>query len=204
MLDKYSLKIISPALNRLAYYLNQLSIKPHQVTLVGFILGIIGVIFIITHQYYVALTFIVLNRIADGLDGALARISGEESAAGAYLDIVLDFIFYQAVVVGFAFAAPENVTVSLLLMLSFVGTGCSFLAFAIYAEKFSIKSIRFPQKGFHYMNGLAEGTETIAFFVLACIFPQYYMPLAFVFMIICVLTTIIRVCFGYQTLKKIE
>jgi phosphatidylglycerophosphate synthase len=203
MLDKYSLKIISPSMKWGAKQLARFNIKPYQVTLVGFLVGMIGVCLIAFNQYLVALIFIVLNRVADGLDGALARLSNEESAAGAFLDIVLDFIFYQAVVVGFAFASPDNVTVSLLLMLSFVGTGCSFLAFAIYAEKFNIKSIHFPQKGFHYMNGLAEGTETIAFFVLACIFPEYYIPLAFAFMVICIATTIIRIWFGYRTLEKI-
>jgi phosphatidylglycerophosphate synthase len=202
MLDKYSLQIIKPPLNWIVKKLARLNLKPYQITLGGFGLGMLGVVLIIYEQYLGALCLILLNRIADGLDGALARYKSEESAAGAFLDIVLDFIFYQAVIVGFALVSPNNVTVSLLLMLSFVGTGCSFLAFAIYAEKFKIKNINFPQKGFHYMNGFAEGTETILFFALICLFPYYYVPLAFGFMVICIATTIVRIWFGYHTLNS--
>lgn len=204
MLDKYTLKLVHPSMNWVAKQLAKVHIKPHQVTIMGFMLGMGAAVLIAFHWYWLALVLILLNRLADGLDGALARYTNTDSPAGAFLDIVLDFIFYQAVVVGFAFAAPENVAISLLLMLSFVGTGCSFLAFAIYAEKYAIKSMVFPQKGFYYMNGLAEGTETIVFFVLICLFPYYYVPLSTGFFIICVMTTIIRVYFGYQTLSQLS
>lgn len=201
MLDKYTLKLIHVPIRNLAKYVSRFNISANQVTLAGFIIGMMAVIFIVFQYYLVALCLIVINRIADGLDGALSRYMDDETASGAFLDIVFDFIFYQAVVVGFALTSADNVLVSFLLMLSIVGTECSFLAFAIYAEKFNIKNINFPQKGFHYMNGLAEGTETIIFFVLICLFPAYYIPFAFTFMVICVITTITRIYFGYRTLQ---
>jgi hypothetical protein len=49
---------------------------------------------------------------------------------------------------------------------------------------------------------LAEGTETIIFFVLMCLFPALFAPLAWIFAAICVVTSINRVFFGYQTLKN--
>tara|TARA_R100001039_G_scaffold38938_2_gene42625 strand:- start:11057 stop:11308 length:252 start_codon:yes stop_codon:yes gene_type:complete len=58
---------------------------------------------------------------------------GTPSDAGGFLDITLDFIFYQAVVFAFGLADPANLSWALLLMLSFVGTGISFLAFAVMA-----------------------------------------------------------------------
>ncbi len=55
------------------------------------------------HLYWLALICIVLNRFGDGLDGALARMT-RATDGGGFLDIVLDFIFYASVVLGFALA----------------------------------------------------------------------------------------------------
>ena len=57
--------------------------------------------------YLPALLCIVLNRIGDGLDGQVARL-GKPTDGGAYLDITLDFIFYSAVVFGFALAEASS------------------------------------------------------------------------------------------------
>jgi phosphatidylglycerophosphate synthase len=47
----------------------------------------------------------VLNRLFDGLDGALARRRGLTDAGG-FLDISLDFLFYALVPFGFMLADP--------------------------------------------------------------------------------------------------
>ena len=46
--------------------------------------------------YGVALLLILLNRVMDGLDGAVARHAGATDFGG-YLDIVCDFLFYSGV-----------------------------------------------------------------------------------------------------------
>ena len=122
--------------------------------------------------------------------------------AGRFLDITLDFIFYAAFPLGFALLDPmTNALPAAFLVASFVGTGASFLAFASQAEKQSIQSPDFAYKGLYYLDGLAEGTETIVCFVLMCLMPQHFALLAWVFTGVCLVTAINRVYFGYMTLK---
>lgn len=202
MLDRYMLPLISGPLTWLARPLANAGVSASQVTLAGFVIGLLAVPAILAKLYLLALALILLNRLADGIDGELARLT-TPSDAGGFLDISLDFIFYQAVVVAFALTDPANTLWALLLMLSFVGTGVSFLAFAVMAERHRIKSPAYPTKGLHYMAGLAEGTETIAIFAAFCLFPASFAWLAGGFALLCTLTTVMRLQFGYRTLRAL-
>ncbi|MRI33441.1 hypothetical protein EOPP23_10635 [Endozoicomonas sp. OPT23] len=204
MLDRWTTRLIAPPLRLLAKTLKARGITPDQVTFAGFLIGLLSVPLLAFQLYELALVAILCNRIFDGIDGALARL-GTPSDAGGYLDITLDFIFYSAVVFGFALADPTaNALIACLLVFTFMGTGSSFLAYAIMAEKKKLSDPDFSHKSFYYMNGLAEGTETIAIFVLFCLFPEYFPELAMLFAAICILTTATRVWGGYQTIKKAE
>lgn len=176
-------------------------IHADQVTVVGFFIGLLAVPALALGWYPVALALIVANRIADGIDGVLARRS-EMTDAGGFLDIVLDFIFYSAVVMGFAFADPErNALAAVILIFAFMGTGSSFLGFAVLAEKRGITSPVYPNKSLYYLGGLTEGTETIALYVAICLFPRAFPWLALLFAGACGITTAIRIITGYQTLS---
>jgi phosphatidylglycerophosphate synthase len=152
------------------------------------------------HFYLLALVAILTNRLLDGLDGAVAKQT-VATDLGGYLDIVLDFIFYSAVILGFCLAQPDQALYGAFLIFSFVGTGSSFLGFAIFAEKRGISSEIHGSKSLYYLGGLTEGTETILLFILLCIFPGYFGPLALVFGLLCWLTTLSRIQFAYLQLK---
>lgn len=203
MLDRFVLPVVKPGLRALAKPLKNRGITADQVTLVGFAVGVAAVPLIIVDWYLAALVLIALSRLADGVDGELARLT-RPTDAGGYLDITLDFIFYQAIVFAFALADPANTVWALILMLSFVGTGVSFLAFSVMAEKNAISSVHYPNKSMHYMGGIAEGTETIAVFVAFCIWPQHFAWIATGFALICVLTTVMRLVYGYRTLNSVH
>jgi hypothetical protein len=79
------------------------------------------------------------------------------------------------------------------LILSFVGTGTSFLAFAILAAKRGLASEARGRKSLYYLGGLTEGTETIAVFAAFCLFPSEFAVLAYGFGALCWLTTAARV-----------
>lgn len=201
MLDSWMVPRLAAPLRHLATRLQRLGVQPDHVSLAGFALGMLAVPALAFQQYMLALALILLNRLGDGLDGALARLVGP-SDRGGYLDITLDFIFYTSVVFGFALADPENnALAAAALITSFMGTGSSFLAFAVMAQKRQIENIRLPHKGLYYINGLAEGTETIAFLVAFCLFPQWFATLAWVFFAVCVVTTATRVYGGYTSLR---
>ena len=200
MLDRYSLKILRPLLDSLGGYLQQKGVRADQITIASFAVGLMGAILVARHHYLLGGLFILLNRLGDGVDGVLARLS-VTTDRGAFLDICLDFIFYSAVVLGFALAAPaRNSLAAAFLIFSFVGTGSSFLAYAIMAERRSLTDHRLPDKGFYYLGGLAEGTETIIFFILICLFPSFFPALAWIFGSICLLGTAARIVYGYKTL----
>ena len=94
---------------------------------------------------------------------------------------------------GFALADPEaNALAAAVLIAGFVGTGSSFLAFAAVAGQQGITAPRFPTKGIYYLGGLTEGFETIVFFVLICLFPDWFAPLAYGFALACAATTVAR------------
>lgn len=201
MLDKYLVPRLKPALRCLAEQMHQRSVKADHLTVAGFLVGIACVPLLATGHNHLALLCLLLNRLADGLDGELARLD-TPSDAGGYLDITLDFIFYAVFPLGFALADPAAFALpAAVLIASFVGTGASFLAFATQAQKRSLDSPDFAYKSLYYLNGLAEGTETIICFALMCLLPAWFSLFAWSFALICLITAANRVYFGYRTLR---
>lgn len=203
MLDRYMIPVIRRPLAISAHQLVRFGVSANQITVLSFIIGLLALPLLAFEQYLLALMAILVNRIGDGLDGAVARLRGI-SDAGGFLDIVLDFLFYSAVIFGFVLANPEtNAVAGAFLIFAFVGTGSSFLAFASVAGKLGIDSPVYKQKSLYYMGGLTEGTETIAFYVVICLLPGLFSPLAWCFGLLCWLTTATRIWTGYQTLKSV-
>ena len=205
MLDKFITPIIKPLLEPLVVLFYKGGFTADQLTIAGFLIGMLALPLIAFELWSAALIAIILNRVFDGLDGALARYAGQSSSAGGYLDITLDFLFYAAVPLGFILVNPEqNDIAGALLLAAFIGTGSSFLAFAIAAEKFQLDKPQFKYKSFYYLNGLTEGTETIVLFIAFCIWPQHFVVLASIFAAACAVTILTRIYGGYQTLKRLE
>ncbi len=202
MLDKYVVPRLKPALRGAARQLQRRGVKADHLTVAGFVAGLACVPLLATGHNALALLFLLLNRLADGLDGELARLD-EPSDAGGYLDITLDFVFYAVFPLGFALADPAAFALpAAVLIASFVGTGASFLAFAIQAQKHALESPDFAYKSLYYLNGLAEGTETIICFALMCLLPAWFAFLAWSFALICLITAANRIYFGYRTLRR--
>ena len=201
MFDRLSLKLLNRPLHQGALALSRCNINADQVTVTGFAVGLLVIPLLWTHSYLAALAVILVNRLADGLDGPLARLS-QPTESGAFLDIVLDFLFYGAVAFGFGLSNPaENSLAASFLLFSFMGTSSSFLAFSIMAERFQLVNLRLPNKGFYYLGGLTEGTETLFFFACCCLFPDFFSPLAWFFGWCCLFTAFMRILYGYQVCK---
>ncbi|EEY98252.1 CDP-alcohol phosphatidyltransferase family protein [Vibrio cholerae] len=204
MLDRYAIKAIRWPVTQAASLLDEVGVTANQVTLFGFLVGAFALPALAMEQYLLALAFIVVNRICDGLDGALARRQGLTDSGG-FLDISLDFLLYSLVPFGFVLANPEsNAIAGAFLIFAFIGTGSSFLAFAVMASKRSIANPVYQHKSLYYMSGLTEGTETIACFILMCLLPHYFSSLAWLFGAACWFTTATRIYYGFQTLQHAE
>jgi phosphatidylglycerophosphate synthase len=204
MLDRWTMPLSQPPLRWLAGRLHAAGVRPDQVTVAAFLVGMLALPLLALGWYLPALAAILLNRLGDGLDGALARYLGRESDAGGFLDIGLDFLFYAAVVLGFALADPAaNALAAAFLLFAFIGTGTSFLAFAIMATRHGLERPTFQKKAFYYLHGLTEGTETVLAFVAFCLWPGHFALLATLFGLACLITTATRLWGGYRTLRAL-
>jgi phosphatidylglycerophosphate synthase len=191
MLDPFFIRILKTPLDSAGAALAERNVRADTVTWAGFGLGLLGALCISGGWYGLAILVLGLNRLADGLDGAVARTT-KTTDFGAYLDIVLDFIVYTAVAGGFALADPANTVAGVVLMISFMGTASAFLAFAIFAAKHDVAP-EAAQKSFFYVGGLTEGTETILFFLIVLIWPETFPLLGWVFAILCWVTIAQRI-----------
>lgn len=202
MIDALILPLQRQALEPLARRAVALGLRADSVTLAGFALGLAAFGALALGAFGPALALIVLNRLADGLDGAIARLTGPTDR-GAFLDIALDFLFYALVPLGFALADPTtNALPAAVLVAAFVGTGSSFLAFAAVAAKRGLQSAAYPTKGIAYLGGLTEGAETIALFTAMCLWPGAFAPLALGFAAACAITTLTRWHHGWRAFSE--
>jgi phosphatidylglycerophosphate synthase len=198
MFDRQLLALTKPMVNRIAKALHDAGISANQVSLTGFGLGMLAALLIAHGNIWAAIAPLLLNRLLDGLDGAVARFS-VPTDRGAFLDITLDFLFYAAVPLAFGFCNPgRNALAAAVLLASFIGTGVSFLAYAILAEKRGEKSTAYPSKSFYYLGGLTEGFETVMCFVAMCLWPQHFSVIAYVYAAMCCVTTLTRLVAGWQ------
>lgn len=197
MFDTRLRQLIDPALNRMGAWIARSGISANAITLTGAVLAIPLFYALLEQNWLLALAFLIANRLLDGLDGAVARIRGP-SAWGGYLDSLCDYVFYVAVPLGFAFAAPPNELSALLLVASFTLTAVSFLALAAITAG---RDLGHGDKAFTYSTGLMEGGETIAFFVAMCLFPALFPQLALVFAVLCLATVVQRLWMARRLLK---
>ena len=193
MLDAKIRPLIDPILNAQGRRLARRRITANQVTLTGLALGLGAAVLIAFGHALLALAPLLLSRLADGLDGAVAR-AGKPSDFGGFLDITCDFAFYGAVPLAFVLADPAaNGVAGAFLLMAFYVNGASFLAYAVLAEKHRMSSSARGAKTLYFTGGLLEGTETIAFFVALCLWPGWFAPMAWVFGALCFVTALSRV-----------
>ncbi len=203
MLDRLVQNMLAPVLQTVGRALLRPGWGADPLTGLGFGVGMAAAVAIANQAFGLGLFLLLASRLLDGLDGAVARLT-RPTDAGGFLDIALDFLFYAAVPLAFALADPvANALPAAVLLASFLGTGSSFLAFAVLAEKRQLGDTALPGKSFYFLGGLTEATETIAVFAAMCWWPQHFAILAYGFSVLCGITTAMRVVWGYQKLKSL-
>lgn len=197
MLDRQATEIIKPIVDRIAAGLAGFGFKANQISFSGFAMGAVAASCIAWQHYLMGAVLILLSRLLDALDGAVARHT-QPTDQGGFLDIALDFLFYALVPLAFAVADPTNNALpAVVLLAGFIGTGSSFLAFAVIAAKRGLSSTAYPHKSFYFLGGLTEATETLAFFLAMCFWPQHFAMLAYIFATLCTITITTRIWWGY-------
>jgi phosphatidylglycerophosphate synthase len=200
MLDARLRSLIDPPLDAIGRKLARAGIGADAVTLCGLGLGLGAALAIAAQADFTALLLIGLSRLADGLDGAVARAT-KPSDRGGFLDITADFAFYGAIPLAFAFRDPAaNALPAAALLFAFLLNGAAFLAFAALAAKRGLETRTQGAKSLYYLSGLMEGGETILFFLLMAAFPAFFAPLAWLFAGLTLVSGIARLIQGWKSL----
>jgi phosphatidylglycerophosphate synthase len=201
MLDRAIQTAIKPLLTKAAKALVKAGVSADGLTLTGFLVGMGAAVAIAFEAYLAGLVMLLVSRLMDGLDGAVARET-TPTDRGGFLDITLDFLFYASIPLAFAIANPtQNALPAAVLLAAFIGTGSSFLAFAIVAEKNRIASTAFPNKSFYFLGGLTEATETIVALSAMCLWPAAFPLIAYGFAALCAITIVMRIGWGWQRFR---
>ena len=201
MLDRAAAALIKPSVSRVARVLVTCNVNANTLTMLGFAVGLVAAVLIIFGYFFAAAATILLSRMCDALDGAVARQT-QVTDAGGFLDIALDFLFYAAIPLAFAIYDPlQNALPAAVLLAAFIGTMSSFLAFAVLAAKRNMTNLAYPDKTFYFLGGLTEATETLLFLLAICVWPQQFALLAYVFSALCAVTTLSRIWWGWRSFR---
>jgi phosphatidylglycerophosphate synthase len=202
MLDRAINAALTPLFQVCARALVRAGVGADTVSVAGFGVGMAAAVAIAMQHYHLGLALLLLSRLADGLDGPVARLT-QPTDRGAFLDICLDFLFYASIPLAFAIANPAaNALAAAVLLAAFIGTGSSFLAFAVLAQKRGIASSDYPNKGLYYLGGLTEASETLICFGLMCVWPDRFAWWAGGFAALCSVTIVTRIVGGAKLLSS--
>ncbi len=127
----------------------------------------------------VALILWLFNRLLDGLDGEVARLRGESSELGAFIDIVADFFVYGGFLVALAIQHPDARLALVVLFFAYYLNGTVFLALSSTLER--LKRERLTERGLHFRRSLTEGFETILAGTLFLLLPDHVSTIAWIF-----------------------
>ncbi|PKL15560.1 MAG: CDP-alcohol phosphatidyltransferase [Spirochaetae bacterium HGW-Spirochaetae-5] len=203
MLDRILRNIKEIVLHPFAEQAGKL-LHPNMITLLSFGFGLVSIYFIIEKSLMTALVFWLLNRIFDGLDGTVARITGQSSDFGGYLDIVLDFIVYSAIPVAFVFSTQlqENYFILSVLLSSYYVNAASWMYLSSILEKRNLGATSNNEMTTITMpSGIADGTMTIIFYTLFFIIPSQLKLLFAVFIILVLISIVQRMVWAYVRIR---
>ena len=202
MIDASIRRLIDPPLAHAGQLLAAAGISADAVTIGGCLIGLAAALAASAGQFYIALALLIANRIADGLDGAIARAT-RHTDRGAFLDITLDFLVYAAVPLGFAAWNPHaNAFPAAFLLASFVANGSAFLAFSTMAEKRGIITPPRARNRFTIWPESPRDSKTIAFMTAFCLFPSRFPILALIFATLCWISAVGRLVLGWKLLNR--
>jgi len=192
-------RLLAPTLDRAGAAVSDAGVPPLALTTAGWLAGVAACVAVGSHHWLIALFLWVANRVLDGLDGPVARRRGATDLGG-FLDIVADFSIYAGFVVAVAVAEPHARLACVALLTAYYISGTAFLALSSLIERRGGpggdgRSLRF-------IGGLAEGTETVAVYVVFCLLPTQAAVIAWAFTTAVAITAAQRVVLGVRTLQN--
>ena len=148
-----------------------LRLHPNAITAIALLPGTAAAVCAAQRHWCAAIALFMTNRVIDGVDGAVARMTGKQSDLGGYLDIMTDFLVYAALPIAIWIGADHpDAWATVCLLAAFYVNAASWMYLSALLEKrgrsdATVTSIAMP-------TGVIEGSETIAFFVAFLALPQ--------------------------------
>lgn len=210
MFDARLRRVMEPALGQAAGWLDRPWITPDRLTGLNLVLGLASAVLAAVQWWLPALAAWLLCRVADGLDGPLARrrnarAGTEDTGRGGFWDICADFIVYGATVVGVGIGATEGFGAPwlpfLLVLFAYYINGTAFLAFSSIAEKTG-RQLR-DGRSLSFLGGLTEGAETVAVHSLWLVLPGAAWEIAAVWALLVTASGVQRIIAGYRSLGEV-
>ena len=192
----------SKLLEPLAQKLAEREISPHLITFAGVCATIVALTAVGLHLFWVALPFILLNRVCDGLDGMVARLRNRTSAFGAFIDTFADIFLYSGVIFMLVLGGREEYALpALFLLFTWLVSATCARAFADAATALALPDDIKSRKSLFLLDGIASQTETTLVLVLICLLPEYFPVIAIFYGIACLLTSGARVVMAHKYLR---
>ena len=200
MLDAAARRLLSRVLAKPARALVRFGITPNQVSISAAILGIGAGALVAGGRVAPGITAWLVSRILDGLDGILARETGQSSAFGGYLDITLDMAAYSAMLLGFAVIHPEAGWAWSAILVGYVLVTTTTLALSSILER-QDSSLPANDRALQFTPGFAEAGETSLVYVLFAVIPQWTTPVAWLWAALCGATVVQRTFLAHRLLR---
>lgn len=212
MFDAHARRLLERPLERAAAALDRPGVTPDRITAAGLLLGLGSAGTAAAGWWAASVVLWLASRLADGLDGPLARrrrrsdraAGAGDAGAGGFFDITADFTVYGATVVGVAVGSSAELGGGplwpfLLVLLAYYVNGAAFLAFSSLAER-SGRTID-DGRSLSFLGGIAEGGETILVHTLWLLLPWWAPQIALVWAAVVGVGAAHRVVVGYRALR---
>lgn len=177
-------------------------VSPNAMTLISFLLGAVSIVYIFRGQYFVAGILWGLNRITDGLDGTIARVTDSQSDLGGYLDLITDFIIYSLIPITFVVNRgrinSELLVLSIMLAVFYVNAASWMYLSTLLHKRENIEG---KYTSTIMPLGIVEGFETIVFYTLFFIFPTRIIALMIILLVLTFLGTVQRIIWAMWKLR---
>src|SRR5258708_3498639 len=190
MLDSRLRARLGPALDTAGRRLAAAGVAPAALTAAGWAAGAGACAATALRAWPAALGLWLANRLLDGLDGPVAR-AGTPTDAGGVFDILAAFRVLSGVILGLAIAVPGARLACVALLTAYYISGTAFLALSSLAER--RRQRLGDERSLRFVGGLAEGTETIAVYILLFLLPQHATAIVWAFTAAVAVTAVQRV-----------
>lgn len=189
MLDGQLRLIIDSPLDRVAPRIAALGVRADWITLAAAMVAVAAMLTVSRSHGWIALGLVLANRLLDGLDGSVARVT-KATNRGAYLDALSDALLFAGVPFGFALANPERAVAAVFLLFGLIMLG---MASWTLAERRGVGG---------QPLGMLEALLITLVYASACLFPGWFSIGAYALGIAAFICAGVRVASAVNTLSQ--